>query len=152
MKNLLAPIFLLILFAACGPGSYTKKQLREQPVPTALKMKGWSLEKIIQQKDSVKKYPDGNTCRFTFRFEPQGNMGLDFAEVKQRGVYTISNNQLCNLFVLNYKVMYTEDKQCDSMTFGLGIILSDTFRYEVKGETLILTGSHYTMFLKAIIT
>jgi hypothetical protein len=151
MKNLLAPLLLLILLTACFPKSYTKKQLKAQAVPMAFKMKGWTLEKIIDRRDSTEKYPTGNSCTFTFRFEPQGIMWAEFAEVKQRGTYTISNSQTCNLFVLHHKVVYSDDKQCDSMTFRLAFIFADTFSFRMEDQTLILTGSRYTMFLKTII-
>lgn len=147
IKESTLTVMTLLLLIGCGPSLYSKKELRTQPIPTALQNKTWTLTKIYSEKILDASYTTGfnnsngtENCSFTFQFADKGELIMTFKEYKFKGVYLVNGDK----FKLVYngfreKIVWTTNPECKITPTELGYVFNwREFEFQIQGQELTL--------------
>jgi hypothetical protein len=138
-----------IVLASCGSELYTKKELRTQIVPAALKDEIWTLRKICSEKildsSTTDEFNNSNgteNCSFTFQFAGKGELIMTFKEHKFRGVYLVGGQNNFKLLFSGFreKIVWTTNPECKITPTQLGYVFNreSEVQFKIEGDTLTL--------------
>jgi len=155
--NTIFSLTVLFVLTGCSPELYTKKELRTQNVPTALKSKIWTLRKINSEKilDSSLTTEFNNSngteqCSFTFQFADKGELIMTFKEYKFKGVYLISSESKFKFLYNGFpeKIVWTTNPECKITPTELGYLFNtwSEFEFKIEGKTLTLENNRGDSF------
>jgi hypothetical protein len=147
--NTILGLTLTIVFTACGSELYTKKELRTQIVPEALKGKIWTLRKIYSEKildssmtDEFNNSNGTKNCSFTFQFADKGELIMTFKEHKFRGVYLVGTQNTFKFLFSGFreKIVWTTNPECKITPTQLGYVFNrqSEVQFKIEGDTLTL--------------
>jgi hypothetical protein len=158
IKESTLALMISVLVMGCGPTLYSKKELRTQTVPEALKNKTWILREIHSEKvldatltNDFNKTNGTENCLFTFQFADKGELKMSFKDHNFKGIYLVEGDKFKLVYSgFREKIVWTTNPECKITPTQLGYILNwNEFEFVIlkteltmknkTGDTLLMT-------------